>query len=96
MRTSILNIFNEISTQQSTSTKKTLDLNGQINTLLSINLLERTLDPLKWWAENAQLFPQLSTLAIRYLSAPASTVYSERLFSEAGNKYEDCCTFVAL
>lgn len=31
----------------------------------------------------------LSKLAARYLSALASTVYSERLFSEAGNVYEE-------
>lgn len=48
----------------------------------------RDTNPFKWWAENKGHYPILHTLAAHYLSSPSSSVYSERLFSEAGNIYE--------
>ncbi|GBP84499.1 Zinc finger BED domain-containing protein 4 [Eumeta japonica] len=47
---------------------------------------DRKINPYEWWAlsTNKNGFPILSKLAKRYLITPASSVYSERLFSEAG------------
>lgn len=60
----------------------------ELTKYLSLPLIRRTDDPLKWWKENQFTRPTLSTLAKVYLSAPASSIDSERLFSEAGNVYE--------
>ena len=42
-----------------------------------------------WWAANIHRFPILSKLAQQYLCAPPTTVASERLFSGAGDVYDD-------
>lgn len=39
------------------------------------------LDPFKYWEEHSQDFPSLSSLALKYLTIPASSAESERLFS---------------
>lgn len=51
-------------------------------------LLSRKSAPLEWWAMNKLNFPILTKFAQKYLCAVTSSVYSERLFSEAGNIYE--------
>ena len=46
--------------------------------------LPRKEDPLKWWQQNQNTFPSLVSHAKKYLSIPATSVSSERLFSKAG------------
>jgi len=46
-------------------------------------------NPFKWWALNFKSYPLLLELAKKYLSAPPSSVASERVFSGAGIIYDD-------
>ena len=42
-----------------------------------------------WWKENKHCFVQLSRLARRYLALPPTSVVSERVFSTAGDIYDE-------
>ena len=46
-------------------------------------------NPYKWWHNNMSQYPILAHLARKYLSAPPTSVTSERLFSTAGEIYEE-------
>lgn len=41
-------------------------------------------DPILWWKRNQNRFPAVATLAMKYLTIVATSVPSERLFSQAG------------
>ena len=60
----------------------------EVDMYLASAITSRDDSPFEWWKTNKNSFPMLSKLALKYLCTPASTIYSERLFSEAGNVYE--------
>lgn len=55
----------------------------EVNSYLQEPLLSASSSVLSFW-KTKQEFPRLRTLARKYLSIPAATVCSERLFSTAG------------
>lgn len=90
---SIWDMFSSIaSASTSNSSSKILSkreiLQTEIDTYLKLPIIDRTLSPFDWWQANQNSFPHLLKAMKQYLSAPASTIFSERLFSEAGNVFE--------
>ena len=60
----------------------------ELDQYLTLPTLQRSEDPFLWWKKTRETLPILSNLASKYLSAPPSSVESERLFSTGGNIYE--------
>ncbi|XP_077315552.1 RUN domain-containing protein 1 isoform X1 [Lithobates pipiens] len=58
---------------------------NEIHMYFSEQAILKEENPLKWWKENEKRFPILAMLAKSYLSVPATSTPSERLFSVAGN-----------
>ncbi|CAB4376342.1 unnamed protein product [Rhizophagus irregularis] len=53
----------------------------EIQTYLSLSLMNEETDPLEWWKVNESQFPHLSQMARDYLPIPATSVPSEQSFS---------------
>ncbi len=57
-----------------------------VRNYFSLSCEPRSCDPLTWWVkEGKQRFPLMYELAVKYLSVPATSVPSERVFSSAGD-----------
>lgn len=52
-------------------------------------LWARGKDPMLWWRQHSEQYPKLTTLVLKYLSAPPNSVNSERLFNAAGRIYTE-------
>jgi hypothetical protein len=61
----------------------------EVHAYLKLPILEEDKNPLLWWKEHEHLFPHLQQLAKKYLSIPATSAPSERLFSVGGNIVTD-------
>lgn len=57
----------------------------EISSYLLLPSAPSTEDPLGWWKKHLDKFPKLARIARKYLAIPATSVSSERLFSDAGN-----------
>lgn len=66
------------------------ELHQEINKYISLPTLtsEDNDIPFNWWKNTTNSFMNLKKLAIKYLSAPPSSVESERIFRTGGNIYE--------
>ncbi|CAH1114075.1 unnamed protein product [Psylliodes chrysocephalus] len=62
---------------------------NEIDYYLKTVRIDRSRDLYTWWSVNSKHYPYLTKFAKVYLSASCSSVYSERLFSEAGLVYEN-------
>lgn len=71
------------------SKKKTAVYNAELTKYLTLPLSPRNENPLTWWKTHVLEYPNLKTLVLKYLSAPPSSVHSERLFSAGKLIYSD-------
>jgi len=64
-------------------------VDAELSAYLQGDVIGRAESPTEWWAANAAKYPLLAAEAKRYLSAPPTSVASERVFSAAGRIYTD-------
>ncbi|CAH1109490.1 unnamed protein product [Psylliodes chrysocephalus] len=62
---------------------------NEIDYYLKTVRIDCSRDPYTWWSVNSKHYPYLTKFAKVYLSAHCISVYSERLFYEAGLVYEN-------
>lgn len=67
---------------------QTSNIDDEITNYFSAGVILRNENPLLWWYNNRDKFKVLSTFARRFLSAPATSIASERLFSKAQRVYD--------
>jgi hypothetical protein len=60
-------------------------ISDEITTYFLLPIARENKNPLNWWKSKQEIFPILSIIARKYLGIPATSVASERLFSDAGN-----------
>ncbi|KAK0142029.1 Zinc finger BED domain-containing protein 4 [Merluccius polli] len=84
---SLDSIFDEIADEGASVllNRAQLDSTAQLETYLGETTISREDKPLQYWAVNKVRFPTLAKMASRYLSAPCSSVDSERLFSSVSH-----------
>ena len=68
---------------------KSIEIHKKILKMIALdNQIPRDSEPLDWWRAQTE-YPSLKKVAKKFLTSPLSSVYSERLFSEFGNIYEE-------
>ncbi|GBC44362.2 ribonuclease H-like domain-containing protein [Rhizophagus irregularis DAOM 181602=DAOM 197198] len=69
--------------------QRNIEYIDEIQTYLSLSLMNKETDPLEWWKVNESQFPHLSQMARDYLPIPATSVPSEQSFSVGKNLITD-------
>ena len=59
-------------------------MKSQLQEYLDEQVISQSANIYTWWAQNCGRFKDVGRLAKKYLSIPASSVASERIFSSAG------------
>lgn len=60
----------------------------EVDKFMMLPLLPRTANPLEWWGKTTG-FPLLRELARKLLCTPSSSIFSERMYSEYGDIFEE-------
>jgi len=67
-----------------TARNATADATVEVQRYMTDPPLERSKDPLAYWMDHQNVYPNLFKLAKQFLCMPASSVPSERVFSKCG------------
>ncbi|KAJ4949705.1 hypothetical protein JOQ06_021214 [Pogonophryne albipinna] len=67
-----------------TARNATADATVEVQRYMTDPPLERSKDPLAYWVDHQNVYPNLFKLAKQFLCMPASSVPSERVFSKCG------------
>jgi hypothetical protein len=57
---------------------------AQLQAYMQVQQVSNDTDPLMWWKQHQQEFPDLSRMARQYLTVPATSASPERFFSRVG------------
>ncbi len=57
---------------------------AQLQAYMQVQQVPNDTDPLMWWKQHHQEFPDLSRMARQYLTVPATSASPERFFSRVG------------
>ena len=57
---------------------------AQLQAYMQVQQVPNDTDPLMWWKQHQQEFPDLSRMARQYLAVPATSASPERFFSRVG------------
>ena len=57
---------------------------AQLQTYMQVQQVSNDTDPLMWWKQHQQEFPDLPRMARQYLAVPATSASPERFFSRVG------------
>ena len=68
---------------------KTNSYIAEIERYLATDKIDRNEDPISWWREHKDDFSMLMPMVLKFLSAPPSSVDSERVFSDGGRVYTE-------
>ena len=77
--------FKEIVSSSDETTSNPDDVKQEIDAFLALPLQPLNVCPYVWWHEKKHVYPNVFKVVLKYLSSPSSSVYSERVFSEAVN-----------
>ena len=69
---------------KSNESTKELPKEEEVKKELQFYMDQPCIDTLEWWKLNSSLFPAMAKLAKKYLSIPANSMRSERVFSSGG------------
>ena len=80
---------NENIITRKTSLKSKTLITKEIEKYVAEPLWPRSGDPMVWWANHSSEYKMMKCCVLKYLSAPPSSVASERLFSAASRVYTE-------